>query len=551
MGAIQIVLVATLGWFALAQMAKIGHEIKEISNDHLPLTAALTLITEHQLQQTIALEKVISHELLDAVKGQGESPETRKLVEELEYKIKKLHDEIVETDALIVNLEKEVLIPESKVKYQALYAEYIKVEQEFFQLEEETNAFLKVIKTDGILKALDKIKRVEDLNHSLDEHLIAVLNDVQAFSIDAANTAYQDEQDAIVFISLGLALAILLSLIIPFIIGRSVILPLQELLSRLEDLVTGEGDLTIRLNFKSKDELGVVAKKLDQFMEKLNRIISNVSQSTDQLNSSSEAAVQVIQNTLDSVEKQKSETSEVAQAVEEMGKATSEVARSTNEASEVANNVREMVSKGQTAAEENQKITSQLAKDVQETSDSISNLAQETNNIGTVLDTIQGIAEQTNLLALNAAIEAARAGETGRGFAVVADEVRSLAQRTQTSTVDIQKLVENLQRGAEDAMSRMSKGLSITQQCSEIGQKTALSFEETVSSVNEIADLNRQIATAAEQQAAVADQVQRNIDNINQIVQDTGSDAKLVAQANEDIAMSVVSLNSDLNQFKI
>ena len=235
MGAIQIVLIASLGWFALAQMAKIGHEIKEISNDHLPLTAALTLITEHQLQQTIALEKVISHELLDAVKGQGESPETRKLVEELEYKIKKLHDEIVETDALIVNLEKEVSIPESKVKYQALYAEYIKVEQEFFQLEEETNAFLKVIKTDGILKALDKIKRVEDLNHSLDEHLIAVLNDVQTYSIDAANTAYQDEQDAIVFISLGLALAILLSLIIPFIIGRSVILPLQELLSRLED----------------------------------------------------------------------------------------------------------------------------------------------------------------------------------------------------------------------------------------------------------------------------------------------------------------------------
>ncbi|KJZ08674.1 chemotaxis protein [Marinomonas sp. S3726] len=551
MSTIQLVLITTLGWFALAQMAKIGHEIKEISRDHLPLTETLTLITEHQLQQAIALEKVISHSLLDVVNGKGQSKETDKLISDLQKSIKKLHDEIVEAEAFLIQLEQEVELPASKLEYKKLHAEYIKIEDEFFLLEKETETFLNTISSEGIQSALDQIKKVEDLNHSLDEQLIAVLNEVQQFSTGAAEQAYQDEQHAIKIISICLVIALILGVFIPYVIGRSVVLPLKELLVRLEDLVSGEGDLTIRLNFKSKDELGVVANKLDQFMEKLNRIISSVSNSSDHLNASSEAAVDVIQNTLNSVERQKVETAEVAQAVDEMGKATSEVARSTIEASEVANNVREMVSKGKKAAEENQKITSQLAKDVQETSDSISNLAEETNNIGTVLDTIQGIAEQTNLLALNAAIEAARAGETGRGFAVVADEVRSLAQRTQTSTVDIQKLVENLQRGAEDAMSRMSKGLSITQQCSEIGEQTANSFEDTVKAVNDIAELNSQIATAADEQASVADQVQRNIDNINRIAQDTGADANRVAQANEDIAMSVVSLNADLNQFKV
>ncbi|MCV2402425.1 methyl-accepting chemotaxis protein [Marinomonas sp. C2222] len=551
MSSIQILLIVILGWFALSQMAKIGHEIKEISNDHLPLTNTLTLITEHQLQQAIALEKVVSHSLLDVVKGEKLSNETSALIQSLNTSLKKLHDEIVGAEKTITTLENDVELPESKAEYKKLHTEYIKIENEFFQLEKETNAFLNAITKDGIQKALGKISTLEKLNHSLDEHLIEVLNEVQQFSINAANQAYSDEQAAIKVIAIVLAIAVVLGIIIPYFISTSILKSLKELLTRLEDLVTGEGDLTIRLNFTSKDELGVVASKLDLFMEKLHRIISSVSNSSNQLNASSEAAVEVIQNTLNSVKNQKAETAEVYQAVDEMSKATNAVAQSTIEASDVANSVRTIVAEGKEAAERNQKITAKLAQDVQETSDSISNLAEETNNIGTVLDTIQGIAEQTNLLALNAAIEAARAGETGRGFAVVADEVRSLAQRVQTSTIDIQKLVESLQSGAEDAMKRMNQGLSVTQQCSEIGQQTATSFENTVNAVNHIAELNEQIATAAEQQAAVADQVQKNIDNINQIAQNTGEDASRVAQANEEIAMSVVNLNSDLNQFKV
>lgn len=551
MSSVQVLIIIILGWFSLNQIARIGHEIKEISKDHLPLTNALTLVTEHQLQQTIALEKIISHSLLDLVKGKGLSAETSALIKNQNYSLKKLHDEIVKTGTKIVTLQQNIELPESKKAYKALHSEYIKVENEFFLLEKETIVFLNAIKQDGIQKALEKISTLEKLNHSLDKHLITVLNEVQQFSLSAADQAYADEQKTVKVIAAFLTIAVLLSIIIPYMISHSILKPLKELLIRLEDLVTGEGDLTIRLNFTSTGELSVIASKLNLFMDKLHRIITGVSNSSNQLNSNSEAAVEVIQNTLNSVENQKAETSEVYKAVNEMSKATNAVAQSTIEASDVANNVRTIVEEGKDAAERNQQITAQLAQDVQKTSDSISSLAEETKNIGTVLDTIQSIAEQTNLLALNAAIEAARAGETGRGFAVVADEVRSLAQRVQTSTIDIQKIIESLQDSAEDAMQRMNQGLSVTQQCSEIGQQTATSFENTVNAVNHIAELNKQIATAAEQQAVVADQVQKNIDIINQIAQNTEKDASRVAQANEEIAMSVVNLNSDLNQFKV
>ncbi|BFM48956.1 methyl-accepting chemotaxis protein [Marinomonas sp. THO17] len=551
MSAIQILLIIVLGWFSIIQMNKIGNEIKEIAHDHLPLNNTLTLITEHQLQQAIAFEKVVSHALLDKVEGKGLSAESESLINNLNKKIKLLHDEILDAEATIVRLKDEVHSAEAKEEYEHVLTEYKLVEEEFFAVENMILLFLDQTLNDGIEKTLDTIVNIEKANKKLDDHLVAVLNEVQEFSLNSAKTAYQDEQNAIKVIALVLCIALALAIIVPIIIGRSVIKPLKNLILSLEDLASGEGDLTKRLSITSKDELGRVSRRFDTFICKLHKIIINVAKSTSSLNQSSESAIEVVQNTLDNVENQKLETELVASSVEQMSMATAEVAQSTMNASEIANKVRGLVSKGKTAALENQRITSKLSEDVQLTSDSIRDLVKETDNIGSVLDTIQGIAEQTNLLALNAAIEAARAGESGRGFAVVADEVRSLAQRTQTSTVDIQNLVESLQNGAEIAMEKMNKGVKATEECLQIGKETAEHFDNAVLSVNEIADLNTQIAAAAEEQSTVAAQIQSNVENIKNISQDTTQNANKVSEANDNIAKNVIHLNSDLNQFKI
>ncbi len=551
MSTIQLLLIMLVGGFSINQFTKIGHEIEEIAHDHLPLTQALTLITEHQLQQAIAVEKVISHALLDEIKGKGISPESTTLITDLEVNLKKLHDEIVTVEETIKTLQANLENAAAKQKYDLILNEFINVEAEFFELENIILNFLNIIQNNGIRSALNSIAEIEHANELLDKHIISILNESQKFALDSANIAFEDEQQAVNIIMTVLAIAILVGIIIPILIGRSIIRPLENLLTRLEDLVNGDGDLTLRMNFKRNDEVGEVANKLDRFISKLQTIITSISESSTRLDNNSAKASIIVQNTLTSVDKQETETSLVAEAVSEMSDATEEVARNTISASDVATQMLELVEKGKSTAEENQRITSQLSRDVQATSHSIDNLAKETDNIGVVLDTIQGIAEQTNLLALNAAIEAARAGESGRGFAVVADEVRSLAQKTQTSTIDIQKLVENLQAGAKEAMDSMNKGIEVTEHCTIIGKKTAEHFEEVVSAVNNIADLNQQIAAATEEQSTVATQILDSIKSISEISQTTSQDTNKVATANYSMAEDVDSLKNRLAQFKI
>jgi len=192
----------------------------------------------------------------------------------------------------------------------------------------------------------------------------------------------------------------------------------------------------------------------------------------------------------------------------------------------------------------------QLEQEIELASATIGHLAEKTNGIGMVLETIRGIAEQTNLLALNAAIEAARAGESGRGFAVVADEVRSLAQRTQSSTGDIQSLVEGLQAEAKNAVGCMKKGSDSTQVCLEKSSITANYFVEISDIVTNITALNEQIATATEQQSVATDEINTNLTTITNIAAATSSGARTTSQANQTINAGLDDLRLQVHQFK-
>jgi methyl-accepting chemotaxis protein len=203
----------------------------------------------------------------------------------------------------------------------------------------------------------------------------------------------------------------------------------------------------------------------------LKTLISNTNNQADELGESSETALKAMRETVSNVDRQNEETEMVATVVNEMSSTTQEVAGSTAHAAEVTQVVRDKVVEGRKEALETQGIINQLSEEVSEASQVIKNLVGETNNFGSVFESIQGIAAQTNLLALNAAIEAARAGETGRGFAVVADEVRTLAQRTQTSTVDIQDLLLRLKTEANNAVISMNKGNDSAAICLEKWQR--------------------------------------------------------------------------------
>jgi methyl-accepting chemotaxis protein len=167
-----------------------------------------------------------------------------------------------------------------------------------------------------------------------------------------------------------------------------------------------------------------------------------------------------------------------------------------------------------------------LAHDVQSAAHVIKQLADDSARIGNILDVIRGIAEQTNLLALNAAIEAARAGEQGRGFAVVADEVRNLAQRTHSSTQEIQQMIGAIQTSTERAVAAMTTSRSRAEDAVGQAERAGQSLNSITTAITTISDMNTQIAAAVEQQTKVTEELTRNITAIRDVAEALAGGAK-------------------------
>ncbi|MGC9460283.1 methyl-accepting chemotaxis protein, partial [Vibrio genomosp. F10] len=238
-------------------------------------------------------------------------------------------------------------------------------------------------------------------------------------------------------------------------------------------------------------------------------------------------------------------------AINEMGATINEIASNAATAAETANEASDNTRVGQTVVSKAKEVISRLADDVESTSQVVTQLATTTKDIGSILDVIRDISEQTNLLALNAAIEAARAGEQGRGFAVVADEVRNLASRTAASTEEIQKMINQLQNDAKDAVSAMEAGQAVTfegVESTDEAVKVLLSISERIM---DISDRNTQVATATEEQSTVVDTINQNIEEINTINEVTTGTAEELASASQELRQLSERLDNMVGRFKL
>jgi methyl-accepting chemotaxis protein len=300
-----------------------------------------------------------------------------------------------------------------------------------------------------------------------------------------------------------------------------------------------------------KDEVGLLAEAIKVMQGKLTRRIQEIAEVTRKVNASVETMSAIVEHTSMGVQQQHSETEQVATAMNEMTATVHEVARNTAAAASAASQADQEVGNGSQVVKQTIASIGKLADEVRKGADAIGRLETDSNNIGAVLDVIKGIAEQTNLLALNAAIEAARAGEQGRGFAVVADEVRTLAQRTQSSTREIQQMIEKLQDGAKEAVRVMHESRTQAEASVAQASQAGRSLDSIRTAVSTIHDMSTQIASAAEEQGAVAEEINRNIVNISQVVEQTASGAAQTATAGEDLGRLAEQLQAVVNRFKL
>lgn len=319
----------------------------------------------------------------------------------------------------------------------------------------------------------------------------------------------------------------------------------------LEEIASGEGDLTQRLEPRSDDEVGKLAENFNRFVGNMHTMVTKLSHVSAALSQQSRQTAQQAEERSQRIAYQQDEINMVATAVNEMAAATQEIAGNAENTAQNSEEAVEACAHGSSQVTQTQGSIQNLAQEVQVATNVIQELEAHGNSINTILSTIQGIAEQTNLLALNAAIEAARAGEQGRGFAVVADEVRVLSQRTHASTQEIQETIEMLQGTTAKAVGIMDDSRRLADTSVDDANSAAASLTQIHSAVERINDMATQIASAAEEQASVTSEITRNTEGIRDVSNELSSEAQHAAEQAAQLSELSHELEQEIKRFKL
>lgn len=324
-----------------------------------------------------------------------------------------------------------------------------------------------------------------------------------------------------------------------------------HIIRSLRDLAKEDGDLTVRIQTNSKDELGDLVFWFNSFMEKLQGVVKEIVNTALPLSSLAQDLHHLTEDTNRTIATQRTAANQTRNAVDSMSHSVIAEASSANEASSAANDSSNAADRGQQTVGITVNNIRQLASNVQDASEVILKLEMDANQVGAVLDVIKGIAEQTNLLALNAAIEAARAGEQGRGFAVVADEVRTLASRTQKSTEEIQKTIEQLQSAARSAVQKMQQSTVQAEQSVSSANQAGDSLQAITTSIRRIREMNQHIASATEEQQKMAGNIVGHVEDIVKHTEHTSQSANHIAKASSELANLAQNLENIARQFRV
>jgi methyl-accepting chemotaxis protein len=318
--------------------------------------------------------------------------------------------------------------------------------------------------------------------------------------------------------------------------ARSLTQPLHQIMEILKR-AEREGDLTHRIEVKSRDEIGELGRWFNTFSEKFSSIISQVKESTRSLAVSSEELSASSQQMGSNSE----ETERLASTVSSASEQTNRNVQSVATAAEEMTSTLKEISKNVVRAAQ---ITSQAVQAASTTNETISKLGESSVEIGKVIKVITSIAEQTNLLALNAAIEAARAGEAGKGFAVVANEVKDLAKKTSKATEEIGQKIAVIQTDTKEAVSAIEQISGIIAQINDIATTVAGAIEEQTATTHEI---SRSVSEAAKGTGEVT----QSIDGVATAAKSTAEGAAAVLAASKRLAQMGADLMAMISQFRV
>jgi methyl-accepting chemotaxis protein len=375
-------------------------------------------------------------------------------------------------------------------------------------------------------------KKSGDVAENILKELIT-LNVQSAKKADAdANAMYTSSRTVTMIIIIA---SLLISVGFGYFISHIISRPLNKVV-RLVDAVA-DGDLRETTDIDTKDEVGQLARAINQMVLNLRTTVGGILASSESV----AAAAQQISATTEEIASGSSSQANDAQTMNELFRelshAIDSVASGAEEAAELSNQTMDI-------AKEGGKVVQSSIEGMNLVNDQMSKLEADSNKIGEIIEVIDDIAGQTNLLALNAAIEAARAGEQGRGFAVVADEVRKLAERSGEATKQISSIIKGMQLNTEHSVKAVAEGVTSSQQTGE-------AFKSIISMVNDSATKATEIAAASEQQSAQSSQVMMSIESISASTEEAAASSQETAATAQSLATLAEDLNRTVSIFKL
>jgi len=353
-----------------------------------------------------------------------------------------------------------------------------------------------------------------------------LLDTVVALASESKDASEQTSLTVRTVLILTLATCLLFVIAVTWLITRSITTPLTQVNAVLSQME--QGDLTHRLTYVSKDELGVVCTNINHFVDRLHELLGNVVHSSQTLTQSSARLSFVVENVTAASERQSRNATGASSIVSDMALNTTRVSDEATAVSNKAVEARSAANEGGVAINTTIASMQNVFAAIQNSAEMIQHLGNTSREIGNIAKVIDDIADQTNLLALNAAIEAARAGEQGRGFAVVADEVRKLAERTSRATKEIGNMISTIQNDTSAAMTAMATSSSRVSEGKRLVDQTGSHLERIVASVNEVTTMVHDIAGQAEAQSATSN-----------LIAGTINDIATMSQANKEIVATM------------
>ncbi|KRP66649.1 methyl-accepting chemotaxis protein [Pseudomonas orientalis] len=521
------VLVVILGVFAVNRMTLMRQASLDMSTNQLPSVTYLGHMTENVLRMRILSFRVLVNREPAAL----QEAETR-----IGVLVDKVRAAQTHYAALPAGTEEAVLYK----AFATTLDNYVKAQADMIALSKQD----KVDETRALINS-----RIKEGTDQMGEQLnkLIALNAAGAKAADAqAEHSYEAAITGVIVVSVAAAL---LTVLLAWLLTRSIVTPLRKAVQAAESIAGG--NLTAAIGDDGKDEPARLISALSAMQANLRQTIQHIAGSATQLASAAEELSAVTEEASKGLQQQNNEIDQAATAVNEMTAAVEEVARNAVSTSEASGQSNQAAREGRDRVMQTVSAIQTMTQDVQNTAVMIEGLATQGRDIGKVLDVIRAIAEQTNLLALNAAIEAARAGEAGRGFAVVADEVRALAHRTAQSTQEIEKMVAGIQNGTGEAVQSMQQSNQRTQSTLEMARAAGVALEQITQSISLINERNLVIASASEEQAQVSREVDRNLINIRDLATQSAAGANQTSAASHELSRLAVDLNAMVAKFVI